>query len=429
MDEPAPLRVPSILQNPANRTQRQADAHAAQQREHAAAIKRREARPVAPTTGGRGKRVLRRYENASFINNPHVSAPSKSDLYPSVPLHPRPLRASFPPALLPLSAAPSSLPSEFRDVSFPDPSSSSAGHFSTSLKGVRQLLRRKGRRAEVVVRLVEGEIRRWLAGQWGVGWRAVDDETVAFEPAEGEVEGVVLPPLPGDTNAAIPAILSLAATPDSLALALADPFDRLVTHLLARYYRLLSRSHVAATTAGDKVRLTVLEVPHVRVRDLPAIPHAAIVPAPAAPGRLGHDAPTVDAAQGYSLDLVPDLAALSLTRTLSSTSAHTVASERSDASDLTVVSTVSGVSAASELSSVSDFSVLTASSYGPDDYTHPAAPPVYRQSDPDAPPAWSIEEHVEWSVVGLEGESAHSWVLAGADGWEERPSFFDYLFG
>jgi hypothetical protein len=60
------LRIPAILQNPVNRTQRQVEAHNAQQREKVEAKRERE-RVSKVDVGGkgdrRGKRVIRRVDN------------------------------------------------------------------------------------------------------------------------------------------------------------------------------------------------------------------------------------------------------------------------------------------------------------------------------------------------------------------------------
>lgn len=67
------LRIPAILQNPVNRTQKQVEAHNAQQREKVEA-KRERVREVRYDTGSkgdkRGKRVIRRSDNGDSIPFP-----------------------------------------------------------------------------------------------------------------------------------------------------------------------------------------------------------------------------------------------------------------------------------------------------------------------------------------------------------------------
>ena len=129
-----------------------------------------------------------------------------------------------------------------------DPFSASSvnGTFSTSLKGIRQALRKKGRRTEVVVQKVEDEIRGWLSGKGvleaeaeaeedgdkcGGEWKVIDDTLVesTFGSVENGTEGETaqngsgsrgrrmpvrhrlqgsLPPLP-ISDGTLPAILDL----------------------------------------------------------------------------------------------------------------------------------------------------------------------------------------------------------------------------
>lgn len=221
---------------------------------------------------------------AAFLDNPHIVAPRRTDLYPSVPLHPRPPRASFPPQSLDrISSIPSAPP---RDA---DPFSESSvnGAFTTSLKGTRALLRKRGQRAEGVVTRVEEAVRSWLGDQNDIatggtreeGWKVVDEHMVDVEFGE-ESEDVqrgiststspfptqlavppigrrlpiqhrpngILPALPtqevGKGIYQVPAVLELSRSVAHLTLAAADPFDRLVIHLLARYYECLSWSEL-----------------------------------------------------------------------------------------------------------------------------------------------------------------------------------------
>jgi hypothetical protein len=153
------------------------------------------------------------------------------------------------------------------------------GTFSTSLKGIRQALRKKGRRTEVVVQRVEDEIRGWLGGK-GVleaeaaaadsdnedgscgHWRVIDEtliessfktkDQVEVDGDNGPVEGSRrmparhrlrgdLPPLP-ITEGTLPAILELSRSVGHLTWLAVEGFERLVIHLVCRYYELVSWS-------------------------------------------------------------------------------------------------------------------------------------------------------------------------------------------
>lgn len=302
---PAPLHIPAILQNPVNASLRQVEAHNAQQREKALA--RREARAAGPTVsgGGRGKRVTRRQENgasfpcslshqhladgnpATFAANPHIVPPRRSDFFPPVPLHQRPLRPTFPATVLPRSEH---MPSASTSRADPLSASSTKGAFGTSLKGVRQLLRKRGRRAEHLVGVIEGQIRAWLGGDWELrrelaaipAWKAIDPPNLSFPLMAGVPQadseeshasphpsqlpshrspGPPLPPLPllADSDPAY--ILESTRSPAHLSWHVPDSFDRLVTHLVARYYELISWSADQPATDGSRIRMTHIVVP------------------------------------------------------------------------------------------------------------------------------------------------------------------------
>ncbi|ORY31615.1 hypothetical protein BCR39DRAFT_525918 [Naematelia encephala] len=296
---PVPLRLPAILQNPTNPSIRQVEAHNAQQREKAIARRDRASQGDGSRVRGPGKRVIRRRENATFTSNPHVVAPTRADYMPSVPLQSRPLHASFPP-----SALPRSIPIPPVDIPQPDPSSisSKSGTFSTSLKGTRALLRKRGRRAEYLVALVEGQIQNWKNGQGWLdslhsteNWKILDstlvenEEILKGESDESVGEGSTstrrmpalhqiqtrLPPLPTGSRAAV---LELSRSPAHLTWAVADSFDRLVVHLVARYYELVSWSDDHITTDSHKVRLTHMVVPSLSSRLNPVPSHALLTP-------------------------------------------------------------------------------------------------------------------------------------------------------
>ncbi|WWD03972.1 hypothetical protein V865_002032 [Kwoniella europaea PYCC6329] len=286
---PAPLRLPAILQNPRNTTLKQVEAYNAQQREKAQA--KREARLAEPKIEGRlngkGKRVIRRLDNASFTSNPHIALPLKSDYYPSVPLQVHPLQKPiFPSDAIPRKQSIPSTVRPQRDVNSTDAVN---GNFQLSLKGIRALLRKKrGRRVESLVQAVEGEMRKWLGGDWslnlsstegaeGSRWKVIDGTLVDI-PVEknGETSGSntnnrrrlpiqhqlngLLPSLPKE-NDQIPSILEISRSPAHLSWYIVDPFERLVVHLLARYYELISWSESHQTILNETIRLTHIILP------------------------------------------------------------------------------------------------------------------------------------------------------------------------
>lgn len=193
--------------------------------------------------------------------------------HPPLPLRTLPRSSTIPPAELP--------------VKDPFAPSSVNGTFSTSIKGIRQVLRKKGRRTEVVVQKVEDEIRGWLAGRGvleqererehgdcsstatGESWRMVDGTLLEAEPSAGELQhdgspttttsapvgqsqsrripaqhrpGPTLPRLPIQADGQIPAILELSRSAGHLTWCAVEGFERLVIHLIARYYELVSFS-------------------------------------------------------------------------------------------------------------------------------------------------------------------------------------------
>jgi hypothetical protein len=119
------------------------------------------------------------------------------------------------------------------------------------------MLRKGGRRVEVLVGIAEKEIRGWLEGEGLLGgayggWKVLDGTVVeAIEgagvstspsgpsrrlPAQHQV--TALPSLPQP----LPAVLELSRSPAHLTWTVAESFDRLVLHLLVRYYELISWS-------------------------------------------------------------------------------------------------------------------------------------------------------------------------------------------
>ncbi|TXT15827.1 hypothetical protein VHUM_00330 [Vanrija humicola] len=291
---PPSLRIPAILQNSRDRSVRQVEAYNAQQREKAAARREQRKEEVVAGPSKRGKRFTQRLNNSQFIDNPHISAPRRGDYAPSVPLHQRPLRPAFPADAIERSAPIAGSAGSRRD---PLGASSRAGAFSTSLKGTRALLRRGGRRAEVIVPALEGAVRGWLGGELSPAaddgsWRVLEATPVALAASQGTSRAngthghrvppqhrvaAPLPPLPV-TDGHVPALLELSRSAAHLSLAVPDSFDRLVVHLVARYYDLVSWSEDERAESGEVVRLTHLLRPAVgRARPLPAS-HALVTP-------------------------------------------------------------------------------------------------------------------------------------------------------
>lgn len=196
---------------------------------------------------------------AAFASNPHIVRPTKADYTPPVPLQARPLRPSFPAGTIPRSTPvpPALIPD--RDPFSPD---SRQGSFSTSLKGTRAMLRKRGKRAEGLVTKADTEIRNWLGGEWGDlnaqkdgQWRVIDQRLVDYASDISGTRSIsstgrrlpthrgldALPDLPIESGQ-IPAILEISRSPAHLSWYLAESFDRLVVHLLSRYYELASWS-------------------------------------------------------------------------------------------------------------------------------------------------------------------------------------------
>lgn len=160
-----------------------------------------------------------------------------------------------------------SIPGSQVPVKDPFSSDSRHGAFSTSLKGTRALLRKRGRRAEDLVPLIDGKIRDWLSGNrlegndehTEVGRSVIDQTMTEFDvkdsPASPETPSIMgsrrmpaqhqvrdrLPSIPLD-HGRVSAVLELSRSPAHMTWAITDGFDRLVVHLVVRYYELISWS-------------------------------------------------------------------------------------------------------------------------------------------------------------------------------------------
>ena len=228
-----------------------------------------------------------------LAHNPHAALPSRKDLLPPPPVYTPTFPKASSSAIRATSAPSPALPQS-------EPLSSEAGKYTLSLKGVRQLLRKRGRRAEQVVQAVENELRSWSGAEGlddqdrihGTGFgqpKVIDDSVVDVTPEYStgyqpesrapHAQLVELTSAPEGSNRTLPrafnaasgsssshtstvlesfytaggvpssvaasqrkAIVELVREPGHLVWAVADGFERLIVHLLARYYELLSYS-------------------------------------------------------------------------------------------------------------------------------------------------------------------------------------------
>ncbi|KAJ9098202.1 hypothetical protein QFC21_004531 [Naganishia friedmannii] len=333
LDAPVLMTLPAILQNPKSRTQAQVNSYATQQRERAQALARKhtEDKNGDRASGvdrrkGEGKRSLRRRENAMLAHNPHTALPSRIDLLPPAPSYTPTFPKATSSAIRATSAPSPALPE-------PEPASSEAGKYTLSLKGVRQMLRRRGRRAEQVVQFVENELRGWSGvagfgeqdGSHGTGFgqpRIIDDSMVdvtaeysmaapsnpntkgapIVQPTAGPEEPIRSLPRAFTTTSSVAsdhmstvltsfymadgvstsraaverkAIVELVREPGHLVWAVADGFERLIVHLLARYYELLSFSQtLPSASIGDSDITPCYRITHILLpsQSNPALP-------------------------------------------------------------------------------------------------------------------------------------------------------------
>ncbi|KAJ9117469.1 hypothetical protein QFC22_004319 [Naganishia vaughanmartiniae] len=333
LDAPILMTLPAILQNPKSRTQAQVDSYATQQRERAQALSRKHAEDKygdrasgVDRRKGEGKRSLRRRENAMLAHNPHTALPSRIDLLPPAPSYTPTFPKATSSAIRATSAPSPALPQ-------PEPASSEAGKYTLSLKGVRQMLRRRGRRAEQVVQFVENELRGWSGaagfgeqnGTHGTGFgqpRIIDDSVVdvtaeysMVAPPNSDMKGAPIVQRtagPEEPIRSLPraftttsssasehmsnvltsfytadgvptaraaverkAIVELVREPGHLVWAVADGFERLIVHLLARYYELLSFSQtLPSAPIGDSDITPCYRITHILLSSQanPALP-------------------------------------------------------------------------------------------------------------------------------------------------------------
>ncbi|KAH9942455.1 uncharacterized protein BXZ73DRAFT_88026 [Epithele typhae] len=199
---------------------------------HLSLLQKAPTAPTAPRRNSRddkeGKRWVRRKENARFVGNAHIVAPSKKDFGVPVPSVARPSPRNGPvPAATPI---------------LPTPESANAGRFSLSLKGMRRELRRAGRAREARPRREDALL----------GWLAAGGVLLAPDAA-AEMH---FPGTPVDDGGAV---LEVSRTPLQLVWSIEDnAFSRYVVHCCARYHDIVSFSK---DTSGH--RLTYLLRPNV----------------------------------------------------------------------------------------------------------------------------------------------------------------------
>ncbi|KAH7888727.1 hypothetical protein F5I97DRAFT_1803117 [Phlebopus sp. FC_14] len=193
-----------------------------------------------------GKRWVRRWENARFTHNPHITLPTSRDL-----THPLPHAApTFPTPLPPF--LPRTVPIPPASTPAPDPATASAGLFSLSLRGARRTLRARPAAAPLV-QAIEAHLLDWLDG---ATWLDPDDRIGVFN-------------FPGNPVSGRDDIREVGREPDRLVWAVrlgvgvpvgtADGgFERYVVHCVARWYGVISFSK---ETGGH--RLTYLLRPNI----------------------------------------------------------------------------------------------------------------------------------------------------------------------
>ncbi|KAK7035503.1 hypothetical protein VNI00_011796 [Paramarasmius palmivorus] len=212
LDTPVPLSFPSILRNPG----------VAERFAHLREVTKPSPRTFKKTKrdDNEGKRWVRRKENATFVDNPHVVPATRKDYI----VQSATLKPTFPEPLPPYLPRNAKLPTQ--PPPMVDPNSSSAGRFSLSLKGMRRDLRKCGYRAEVLVpRYRDGDYRM------SPGTPIRDTNTV-FEVSRTPLK------LIWDTSS--------------------DGFARYVVHCCARFHNVVSFSKDVSGT-----RLTYLLRPNV----------------------------------------------------------------------------------------------------------------------------------------------------------------------
>ncbi|KAF8844343.1 hypothetical protein BDN67DRAFT_963087 [Paxillus ammoniavirescens] len=226
-----------------------------------------------------GKRWVRRQENAKFTHNPHITLPSGIDLahplqVPS-PTFPNPL-PPYLPRNIPLSPA-LHAPS--------DPSTSSAGLFSLSLRGARRTLRARASFA-ALVKAVESHLAEWLEG--GTYLNPDEGKGLLHFPGEPVGEREDIREVSREAGRLVWAV-KVGSPADTLGYG-DGGFERYVVHCVARWYGVVSFSKET-----DGYRLTYLLRPNI------TRPH----PRSSRASRTLDTPPTTDASDFHASDANP----------------------------------------------------------------------------------------------------------------------------
>ncbi|KDE03110.1 hypothetical protein, variant [Microbotryum lychnidis-dioicae p1A1 Lamole] len=286
-----PLTLPAILRHSKTKV-------------NSGSTRSEEKAPKASTSSGKraeeisGKRRRRRYENAQLAGNPHITRPSRIDLFPGpVP----PASTTFVPPSESFSRSAYVPGSTAVDGPLPqDPSSTNHGAFYLSLRGLRREIRAMSghrpnsslqgiNRTEELVNTIEAQLHDWLsmsttrtpAGYYHVspasvdmssrlvGGRVIDATPVEdWSPpstAVGAMDDDLLSDLPTSLSRrtgskTIPpeppaSITETLRSPSQLVWSLPSPHARYLLHAVARYYRLRSFSR-AISPLDPHVRVT-----------------------------------------------------------------------------------------------------------------------------------------------------------------------------
>lgn len=368
--------------------------------------------------------------------------------------------------------------------------------------------------------VVENELRSWLSGQgWDLnesvdkrghengvgdvdeditersGWRILDKQLVdvATNDAAGTTTSsqprslperhrveAALPPLPYERSSTkqIPAILELSRSPAHLTWTVAESFERLVVHLVVRYYDLISWSESPApssTSQGCTMRRGTTRRGREADATAPGDDHLAetgeavrlthiIQPSlvrPRVPSTATPATPETSDMSGLSSSDRGSSTEASATETETETEAETERGSEIDEEDVSGYSLVpesgsatpsfedamaaldlqrAGAGAGAPLErTVSNSSSAYASSEGGSDYSMMGGSmtlPPPPGSTGAAPNGWvpldlapGLDDTVSRGPRASPRTSGGAARARGGGGWEEKPTFFEYLYG
>lgn len=397
-------------------------------------------------------------------------------------------RPAFPPATIPRTETVANVVTPETN---PFSADSRSGAFSTSLKGTRALLRRrKGKRTEEFVGIVEKQLRGWLDGEgWDLKhggddscWRILDDAPANVDKVHGDEESEAidtspagpsrrmpsqhqirgdLPSLPSSHGGqGTPSLVELSRSPAHLSWCVTDGFERLITHLLVRYYELISWSEYPShqqiraklnqnvgedhRTPNGVIRITNIIIPTIALpkalpksyalhtpetSDLSAPSSSDIDSAPTSDFTVSDDDSVSDAGteMGYSLYEGDTTAGANI--------------DPDQLADRTERLEIGSIEALRRVPSNSSSTYASASEDGGSDYggmmdslTLPTSGPLNggwttTRLDPDHTDTESeYEAVINPTVAAREFRESHLGRMGGR-GWEEKPTFFEYLYG